>query len=250
MFIEKTKVTTDHLNTLNEKFRQATPEEILHYAISEFYPNLSMTASFKISSIVLMHMISRISNKFPVVFIDTGYHFVETLKLRDQMINEFNYNIITLQPEISKEELKRKYGPQLYKSDPDLCCHINKVEPLKKHMRNSNIKNWIAGLRKDQSLNRQSLDMFMIDVDGFLRIHPLLYWNWNDVWQYIRKFNLPYLSLYDKGYTSVGCSPESCTSKNSIENGERNGRWKDFYKTECGLHNELINTEVNIHNRR
>jgi phosphoadenosine phosphosulfate reductase len=248
MFVEKTKTTSDKLISLNEKFRDATPENILHYAIGEFYPDISMTASFKISSIVLMHMISRIKSKFPVVFIDTGYHFVETITLRDKLIKEFNYNIITLKPEISKEELKRKYGIQLYRTDPDLCCHINKVEPLKKYMKNSNIHNWIAGLRKDQSLNRQSLDMFMIDVDGFLRVHPLLYWTWSDVWKYIKKYKLPYLSLYDKGYTSVGCSPESCTSKNSIENGERHGRWKDFYKTECGLHNELINNELTIDN--
>ncbi|MCX6257488.1 MAG: phosphoadenylyl-sulfate reductase [Bacteroidia bacterium] len=246
MFIEKANSSTYDLTELNERFIHATPEEVLHFVINEFYPDLSMTASFKISSIVLMHMINRIKNNFPVVFIDTGFHFVETLKLREQLINDFGYNIITLHPEISKEELNRNYGQELYNTDPDLCCHINKVEPLKKYMKNSNIMNWIAGLRKDQSPSRQNVDMFMNDADGFLRIHPLIYWTWNDVWSYIRANKLPYLSLYDNGYTSVGCSPESCTTKNSIENGERNGRWKDFYKTECGLHNELINYELNI----
>jgi len=228
------------LKNLNSYFKNERPESVLEWCISELYPNVAMTTSFQISGLVIIDMIRKIMPDFPIVFIDTKYHFHETLEFKNKLVNDWNLNLKTVSSDLSKQEVEETYGKDLYKTDTELCCKINKIAPQKKYMKESGIANWISGLRKDQGSSRAKHEIFMMDKCGYLRIHPLVNWTWDNVWDYIRINKIPYNILYDFGYTSIGCY--HCTSTNTIGFGERNGRWKNTTKKECGLHNELIDS--------
>ncbi|MBT3207955.1 MAG: phosphoadenylyl-sulfate reductase [Bacteroidetes bacterium] len=232
------------LKSLNNYFKNEKPESLLEWCISELYPNVAMTTSFQISGLVIIHMIKKIMPDFPIVFIDTSYHFPETIEYKNKLVEEWDLNLVTVNSNSVNGKNEINHDKELYKTDTELCCKLNKIDPQKKYMKESGIINWISGLRKDQGETRASHDMFMKDKCGYVRIHPLVYWTWNDVWEYIRINKIPYNILYDFGYTSIGCS--HCTSPNTIGSGERNGRWKNSTKKECGLHIELLENNSKI----
>jgi phosphoadenosine phosphosulfate reductase len=227
------------LKDINARLAHAEPEEILGWAFKTFPYRLGMTTSFQASGLVLLHMIRKIAFGFPVFFIDTGFHFPETLEFKNRLAREWNLNIHTIIPATSRTKLERDYGPFLYEHDPDLCCFINKVTPLTNLRKEIGIKNWISAIRRDQSPSRHNLEPLMLDPANSLRIHPLLNWTREIIWTYIRTERLPYHPLYDQGYMSIGCFPPCCTSKNGGEEDERAGRWEGKEKTECGLHDGL-----------
>lgn len=227
------------LEELNEKFRHSEPEEILEWTIKTFPYQATMTSSFQASGIVLIHMIKKITFDFPVFFIDTGFHFPETLEFKNRITKEWNLNVHTIMPMISKRKLEQKHGQFLYEKDPDFCCLVNKVTPLRNLKKEIGVKNWISAIRKDQAETRKNLKPLMRDNERNLRIHPLVNWTGQRVWTYIREHSLPYNPLYDQGYTSIGCFPPCCTSKNELEDGERAERWSGRSKLECGLHTGL-----------
>ena len=233
-----------HLESLNKQFENASPEEILTWSTENLKGNMAMMTSFQISGMVILHLMQEINPELPVYFIDTGYHFPETLEFRDKIIEEFNINIHTVSSKMPKEDFEAKYGNELYNTDPDTCCKINKIEPQKRVMAESGFHHWISGIRKDQSATRSNHKVFMTDDKGMVRIHPLINWKWDDVWKYLHKNEVPYHSLYKFGYSSIGCSPNVCTAPgNFAQGGERAGRWTNSAKTECGLHLQL-NTGV------
>ncbi len=227
------------LNELNEKFKRSEPEEILEWTVRTFPYQAAMTSSFQASGIVLIHMLRRITFDFPIFFIDTGFHFPETLEFKNRITKEWSLNVHTIIPMMSKRKLEQKVGPFLYEKNPDLCCRINKVSPLENLRTEIDVKNWISAVRKDQSENRKSLKPLMRDRERNLRIHPLVNWTSRKVWAYIHDHSLPYNPLYDQGYSSIGCFPPCCTSKNGLEDDERAGRWSGSLKSECGLHTDL-----------
>jgi len=224
------------LKEINAKLEDADPLEILHWALAAFPHQVGMTTSFQNSGIVLIHMLRGIAYGFPIFFIDTGFHFPETLEFKARLTREWNLNLHTIMPHLSRAKLDKAHGLRLYESDPDLCCRLNKVAPLADLRKEIGLKNWISALRKDQSETRKDLLPVMSDGEGNLRIHPLASWTRERIWAYIRENGLSYHPLYDQGYTSIGCFPPSCTSKNGLEGDERAGRWKGREKTECGLH--------------
>jgi phosphoadenosine phosphosulfate reductase len=228
---------------LNMQFRYARCEEILDWVIKNIYPDAAMTSSFQASGVVLIDMIKKIQPDFPVYFIDTGYHFPETLEFRDRLIHEWNLNVKTVKsPKKENDPQNQNKGP-LYKSNPDLCCRLNKVEPLKKLKKKLKISVWLSAVRRDQNPNRLSFDMFMHDKKGYIRIHPLIHWSRHKIWQYIYTKKLPFHPLYDRGYTSIGCFPPECTKRNILEDRPRSGRWSGIDKTECGIHLDLVREE-------
>lgn len=227
------------LKKLNEKFRSSEPEEILDWTIKAFPYQAAMTSSFQASGIVLIHMIRKLAFDFPVFFIDTGFHFPETIEFKNRITREWKLNVHTIMPMISKRKLEQKYGPSLYKKDPDLCCLLNKVTPLVNLKKEIGVRTWISAIRKDQAETRKKLKPFMRDGERNLRVHPLIHWTRRRVWAYILDHGLPYNPLYDQGYASIGCFPPCCTSKNDLEDGERAGRWSGTNKLECGLHTDL-----------
>jgi phosphoadenosine phosphosulfate reductase len=224
---------------LNMQFRYAKGEDILSWVIENIYPDAAMTSSFQASGVVLIDMIREIQPDFPIFFIDTGYHFPETLEFRDRLVHEWNLNVQTIKPQKRKSDSREP----LYKRDPDSCCRLNKVEPLKKLKRRLNVSAWLSGVRRDQNSNRLSFDMFMHDKKGYVRIHPLIHWSRNKIWSYIYAKKLPFHPLYDRGYTSIGCFPPECTIKSLSEKSPRSGRWPENEKTECGLHLDLVKEE-------
>ena len=236
-------IKQDDFTYLNKEFKGAGPSEILHWSIENLIPDLAIMTSFQISGMVILDIIRKKTDKVPVYFIDTGYHFKETLEFRDRIINEFDLQIKTVKPVITRNVFEKKHGIELFNSNPDFCCSVNKIEPQERAMRESGFHHWISGIRKDQSSLRSNHEVFMHDGNGFIRVHPLLNWKWSNVWSYLDKNKVPFHPLYDFGYSSIGCSPKNCTSPAGSAKDERSGRWKNMSKTECGLH-EKLTTEI------
>lgn len=194
-----------------------------------------VSSSFQTQSIPLLHIISRIDRNIPVYFINTGYHFPETLIFREHIANQLGLNIIDLQSTVPKSHQRNEKGNLLYTSDPDYCCHINKVQPLEPILMTHDI--WISGVRADQNSNRKNFKSIQEGPFDVSRYHPMLNWSGEDIKSYIDSHDLPRHPLEGEGYTSMGCMP--CTRKaNSESLDEREGRWMGLTKTECGLHTE------------
>jgi len=234
-----TSASSLDLARLNNRFKNAKPDKILKWLIKKTDLRLAVSTSFQSSGTVLLYFLRKIDPDFPIYFINTGFHFPETLEFNARLTKKWDLNVITINPKISKKALKKKYGSLLYETDPDLCCQINKVQPFNTLKQQIKADGWISALRRDQSPSRADFEMFMSDQAGTLRVHPLIYWTKERLWAYLIKHDLPYHPLYDQGYTSIGCFPYTCTSKSTTEDDDRSGRWAGREKTECGLHQNL-----------
>jgi len=195
---------------------------------------LFVTSSFQTHSIPLLHMISEIDNTIPVMFINTGFLFPESLIFRDQVTKHLNLNLINLSASVSRIHQKDCNNNFLFTSEPDHCCYINKTQPMEPILAEYDI--WINGIRADQNDHRKNMKIEQDGAFNCRRFHPILDWNNKMIFDYIKKHNLPKHPLESKGYLSVGCEP--CTQKFDFNN-DRSGRWKGLNKTECGLHTDL-----------
>jgi len=170
-----------------------------------------------------------------VLFLETGYHFPETLAYRDQMAREWKLNLINLEAKQSVAEQESQFGI-LNKTDPNKCCALRKVGPLFEGLAKYNI--WFTALRRDQSptrANLQTVEPFKLQTGEVLeKVSPLAAWTNRDVWAYLAQYQIQPLSLYDQGYTSIGCQP--CTNLPFDPNDPRSGRWQGKGKLECGIH--------------
>ncbi len=194
------------------------------------------TSSFQSHSLVLLHMLSRIDKTIPVYFINTGYHFPETVQFRDYITELFGLPIVDLKSDVPKFMQRDAEGKLLFTSDPDHCCYLNKTQPMDGILRSNDI--WINGVRADQSAVRAAMKVEQPAQHGSIRFHPMLDWNSKMIWQYQKEYNLPKHPLEEKGYVSIGCEP--CTRKLDPEMQEREARWFGLNKIECGLHTDLI----------
>jgi phosphoadenosine phosphosulfate reductase len=219
---------------LNQRLEARTPQEILEWAWDSYGPNVAATSSFQSQSVPLLHMIAEVTPEMPVFFLDTGFHFPETLAFRDQLVKEWGLNVRVIKPDIGHDGFQRQYG-DLYRTDPDMCCYINKVEPLRKARRE--LRGWISGIRRDQTEQRRDTPVIAPVSDGQVKICPMVRWTRRDVWQYISRHHLPTHPLMKEGYLSIGCAP--CTRPVGEGEDERSGRWAGQNKTECGLHISL-----------
>ncbi len=193
------------------------------------------TSSFQTHSIPMLHIISRIDKSIPVFFINTGFHFPETLKFRDKITEQLGLNLVDLHSMVSRN-LQMDNNHQFYfTSDPDYCCFINKTQPMEPILGEFDV--WMNGIRADQNANRKNMQIEQPAPKDAIRFHPMLDWNMKMIYDYIRKFNLPKHPLENAGYMSIGCEP--CTRKMSLDN-DRGGRWFGMNKTECGLHTDLV----------
>ncbi len=196
------------------------------------------TSSFQTHSLVLLHMLSRIDKHIPVYFINTGYHFPETVAFRDQIMSDFGLtNLVDLKPLTPKNMQRGADGKMFFTSDPDHCCYLNKTQPMDAVLMQYDY--WINGVRADQSKARASMKVVQDAPHGSKRLHPMLDWNNKMILEYRKKNKLPEHPLEAKGYFSIGCEP--CTRKFDLDMQERESRWYGMNKTECGLHTDLIN---------
>jgi phosphoadenosine phosphosulfate reductase len=193
------------------------------------------TTSLQTHSIVLLHILSKIDKSIPIYFINTGYHFPETMKFREEVSQKLNIEIIILNSPVSKHLQKDSRGNLLFTVDPDHCCYLNKIIPVDNILMSMDV--WINGVRAAQSESRKALQTEERAAHNTLRYHPLLRWTDKMIYDYIKEFNLPRHPLEEQGYISIGCEP--CTRK-AFGDNERNSRWYGLNKTECGLNTDLI----------
>ena len=194
-----------------------------------------VTSSFQTECVVLVHMVTRKRPDIPVLFLETGYHFPETLAYRDQITRDWNLNLINLQSKQSVADQESQFGI-LNQTDPNKCCALRKVGPLFAGLAGYHI--WFTALRREQSptrANLQPVEPFKLTTGEILeKVSPLAAWTNRDVWNYLGRHGIPVLSLYDQGYTSIGCQP--CTNLPFDPNNPRSGRWQGKQKLECGIH--------------
>jgi phosphoadenosine phosphosulfate reductase len=197
--------------------------------------NVAIVSSFGAESAVLLHLVSRIDPDVPVLFLDTGKHFAETLAYRDELVARLGLtNVRNLTPH-AEDLAKRDETGLRWSYDPDGCCEIRKVKPLAKAL--AGFDATITGRKAFQAATRASLPRFEIDTadkQGRLKINPLIDWSAEDLAAYIAAHDLPPHPLVAEGYPSIGCSP--CTSKVAPGEDPRSGRWKGWDKVECGIH--------------
>lgn len=193
-----------------------------------------VTSSFQAEDVVVLHMVRSVLPRFPVLFLDTGYHFPETLAYRDRIAASWNLDLVNLAPEQSVADQESQFGI-LHQTAPERCCALRKVAPLFAAL--SEYKVWVTGLRRQQSKSRAHLQLeeaFTLPSGNTLaKLNPLAEWTTRDVWQYAEAHGIPLLPLYEQGYTSVGCEP--CTGLPVDPNDPRSGRWSGR-RLECGIH--------------
>jgi phosphoadenosine phosphosulfate reductase len=192
-----------------------------------------VSSSFQSQSMPLLHIISKTAPDIPVYFINTGYHFPETIVHKNNVASLLGLQVIDLNPLVPKHLQRSATGNLLFTFDPDYCCYLNKVQPVEKLLSEYDI--WINGIRADQSPQRNQLKEFTSTGAGAVRYHPMLRWTFRDIEKYIETYKLPRHPLEDEGYISIGCEP--CT-KAVNGSDQRSGRWFGQNKTECGLHVE------------
>ena len=223
------------LDAINRELATATPEAVLAWTWKQFQPKVILTCSFQHDGVVLAHMLRDIAPEVPVVFINTGFHFPETLAYRDEIERRFGIKLLELLPIMPREQFAAEHGLDLYARNPDLCCHINKVEPLKRHL--VGVRAWINGRRRDAATTRQSLRVVEAFQGDLHKVNPLLGWTSRDTYEYLERHGIPTHPLFEKGYASIGCAP--CTRPVMPGENERDGRWAGTGKVECGLHTFL-----------
>jgi phosphoadenosine phosphosulfate reductase len=209
----------------------APAEAIIEWAVDTFGSRFCVTSSM--GDAVLSHLASRVAPGIDVVFLDTGYHFPETIGTRDAVEATMPVNVVTLSPTISVRQQDEEYGPDLYKRDPDLCCALRKVRPLQQGLEGYDA--WATGLRREETHNRVIAPVVGWDEKKRkVKVSPLARWSQDDVDRYIAEHGVLVNPLTYDGYPSIGCWP--CTRRVAPGEDARSGRWAGTGKTECGIH--------------
>ncbi|HYV93201.1 MAG TPA: phosphoadenylyl-sulfate reductase [Chitinophagales bacterium] len=196
---------------------------------------LFSTSSFQTHSLVLLHIISRIDKRIPIFFINTGYHFPETISFKDRIAKLFELNVRDVFPLTPKSMQKDSHGRLMFASDPDYCCFMNKTQPMEPILAANDV--WINGVRADQSNVRKNFKVETPAPFNTIRFHPMLDWSPKMIHDYLSQHNIPHHPMEEKGYFSIGCEP--CTRGIDMNADTREGRWFGLKKTECGLNTDL-----------
>ncbi len=214
-----------------QELETASAAETLAWAVATFGARFCVTSSM--GDAVLAHLAAEVAPGVDVVFLDTGYHFAETLGTRDAVAASLPVNLLSVTPVQSVAEQDATYGPRLHDRDPDLCCALRKVAPLERAL--GAYDAWATGLRRQESPERAGTPVVSWDRERQkVKVAPLARWTDQDVERYVRENDVPVNPLLGDGYSSVGCAP--CTRRVSAGEDPRSGRWAGLSKTECGLH--------------
>jgi phosphoadenosine phosphosulfate reductase len=232
------KFTAEQVQQLNANLK--TPQEVLKWSFDNLHPRLAMASSFGAEDVVVIDMMMKINPKARIFTLDTGRLNQETYDVMDEIRKKYNTSIEVMFPDQNEvEQMVRVNGLNLFYDsvgNRKLCCGIRKVHPLNRIL--STLDGWITGLRADQTEVRSNANKIELDEqhNGMIKINPIIEWTWDQTWDYIKKNNIPYNKLHDKGFPSIGCEP--CTR--AIKPGEplRAGRWwwESDSQKECGLH--------------
>lgn len=226
-----------HFEETSRAAEDWTAQELLHWAAGEFGSEMEIASAFGAEGIVLIDIASRVLAKFKVFILDTGYLFPQTIELMKKVEQRYGIKVDRVLPGISVESQAELYGVALWTRDPDLCCSIRKLEPLRKKL--STIRAWVTAIRRDQTQERQNAPKLQWDEHfKLVKINPLADWTHEMVWSYIRERGLTYNPLHDHNFPSLGCV--QCTRPVKPGEDQRSGRWSGFAKQECGLHIQSV----------
>jgi len=227
------ETTDEELKAISDEFETAPPEVILRWAGEEFGPDIAFATGFGAEGCVIIAMLSNIRLGARIFYLDTDLLFPETYALRDRLEARYGVRFERRATRASLGDQAAEYGERLWERQPNLCCRLRKVEPLREML--SGLRAWVTAIRRDQSPARAHAGLVERDKQfGLIKINPLAAWSARDVWDYIARYDIPYNPLHDHGYPSIGCAP--CTSPVQIGEDARAGRWRGTVKTECGIH--------------
>ena len=222
-------LSTAEADRLADRFESRTAEHVLAWAAERFGERAVLTCSWQKQSSVLVHMVAQVAPGMRVVELDTGVLFPETYETREKLIARYPVQFERILPELTLDEQAAKHGERLWERDPDACCGIRKVTPLKRAL--EDVDCWVAGVRRSQASSRRFSSKLAYDErHGLWKANPLADWTEREVWDYVMRHDVPYNPLHDRGYESIGCT--HCT----VPSSGRDGRWAELDKTECGLH--------------
>lgn len=225
------------IEALNRRFEEAHPAEIVRWALEDAgLERPAVASSFQAESTVVIHLATRYRPDIPVLFLDTGFHFRETLAFKEALARRLHLNVVDLRGDLTPEEQASRLGHRLYERDPMRCCELNKVLPLNRALRGHD--GWLTGLRRDSAPTRADAPVVAWHHPEpgvrLLKVNPVAAWTSRQVWAYLEEHDLPRHPLYRLGYASIGCAP--CTRVLFPGEDERAGRWAGVDKVECGIH--------------
>jgi phosphoadenosine phosphosulfate reductase len=233
MSTKNLELAAEEIRELNERFESASAEQVVEWAIDRFSPDIALACSFGAEDVALVEIVAKVDPRTRVFYLDTDLLFAETYGVRDRLVEKYGIDFVPYKAVWTLAEQAQNHGDQLYSRDPNLCCQIRKVEPLKNALRD--LRAWITGIRRDQAPTRANAGHIEADDKfGLIKFNPLARWTSEDVWSYIGKHGVPYNPLHKQGYPSIGCTP--CTRQVAPGEDPRAGRWAGFAKKECGLH--------------
>ena len=207
---------------------------LLRWAGDLLGERLMMSTAFGKSGMVILHHLKEFAPDVPIYFLDTGFHFAETMRYLEDLRDRWKIRLIVHRPKLFGIDFVRKHGERLHERDPDLCCHLNKVEPFRELFGDDGrYQGWITGVRRDQSSTRAEAEPIELLEGNLVKLQPLAFWTRAEVDAYLEKHDVPLHPLFAKGYASIGCEP--CTRPTGDSKNERAGRWAGKAKTECGL---------------
>jgi phosphoadenosine phosphosulfate reductase len=223
----------EHFERVQAQAEQWRPEEILSWAFTTFKNGVAIASGFGVEGMALLDLASRVRHNFCVFTLDTEFLFPETYDLIDRVERRYGIKVERVYSTLTPGEQEREHGAALWSRNPDQCCGLRKVAPLRAKL--TELAAWITAIRRDQTSARAAARKVEWDTKfQLIKINPIADWSSEMVWSYVRKHNVPYNPLHNQHYPSIGCT--HCTR--AIRPGEdaRAGRWAELEKTECGLH--------------
>ncbi len=250
MSLQAHEINPEEINKLADHFETAPLEEILRWAWDRFGTRAAIGTSFQGAGLVMIHQARQAGFEFPIFTLDTQLLFPETYELKERLEKFFGIGIESLLPEQTPEEQAADpgFGPELWNQHPDTCCTMRKVIPLQKKL--TDLAVWITGVRRQQSETREAtriLELYHFDEMRdlyILKLNPMANWGRDAIWDYIKKHQIPYNPLHDRGFRSIGCWP--CTRAVGDDQSERAGRWTGFDKKECGIHTNFKKAPIAV----
>jgi len=223
----------EQVERIHQLVEQWTPEDLLRWAFVTFGGYVEIASGFGPEGMVLIDIAARVQPEFRIFTLDTDFLFPETYSLMERIEKRYGIRVERLKAALTPDNQEHLHGPALWSRDPDACCNLRKIEPLRKKL--SQLRAWVTSIRRDQTPVRAGALKVEWDAKFHLvKINPLADWTAEKIWRYIHDHNLPYNPLHDQGYPSIGCT--HCTRSVQPGEDERAGRWSGFNKTECGLH--------------
>jgi phosphoadenosine phosphosulfate reductase len=240
----------EELASINRRFEDAHPREIVRWTLEESgLDRVAIASAFQAEGTVVMHLAVQLRPDIPVLFLETGFQFAETLAFKERLAERLGLQVVDLVGDHTVERQAELFGPRLYERDPERCCDLNKVRPMFEALRG--LDAWITAFRRDSSPTRADapfVQRYELEPDRWIvKVNPMAAWSRQEVWAYLKEHDLPHNPLYDLGYASIGCAP--CTRMRLSGEPERAGRWAGLSKWECGIHGDEAAKEASAETR-